>query len=265
MTEDELVFEEPLEPSARREFLNSPRWGLMATLVWIITRDVEFSCRASAEAIGYEKAGRWLALDRAWKKEVRRDFPTLSQAWANALAPAFTQGIVTAICSRASFSANSGRQVDRAGFHFPPQDRPALAEACVLRDVGGEAYLFEEGYFAAEEWAGWHQIAISSEQVRNHWRGEGPLQTWQSEKVIAEQSATPLEKARAAFVSRVKAWPANNHSYPNKQADIAWIRANVPEAAAIGNTKLAALRREVLESNGHDQFQSAWLRQGRRS
>lgn len=267
---DTLDLDEDLDPHRLAEFRNATNWGLAATLAWIITRDIRFACRVDGADAGFGKTGRWLAIDRAWNKVVRREFGTIDQAWGNALAPEFTKGTIQAVAARSSYLKSSLRAPvlmhgTETGIIFPPANRHGLAEHCRLEDRGNEneSLVVPLDYTTENSGEVWHQFRISSERVREIWEGSEPGALWKSDRAMAESNASPLEKARAVFDTFVKAWPQEKRDFPNKAEDLAWIRKAVPEVSSIGNTKLAALRREVLEANGHDQY--SWLRQGPRS
>lgn len=163
--QENLISAEVLE-----DFLNSRRWGLVPTLVWIATHDIAIAAKESLKN-GYSPNGLAVLKAVQIQKGLTPNWPydDLEKVWKQELAPAMAEGKISAFATSVPFSKLGGLSQNFTGVVFPPNNAPGAPLDHRIEDNNGTAAIVPNNKVFAHAWIEWHNLTFLRNDILVLW------------------------------------------------------------------------------------------------
>lgn len=166
MAEDGVKLNE--DEAERARFAKEKRWGLLTTLAWIATRDMDCAFRASRPGQTIDDVNISIALSRfMYGLEPAHD--TVRDAWSMEMAPAISDGKIGGSGSLVSGGVLVAQERKEVGLTFPSPSKPREADHLEPGERGHEVSLLPKGSNFAHTWTDWRDLIFSTSDIFNNW------------------------------------------------------------------------------------------------
>ncbi|MDE2446493.1 MAG: hypothetical protein KGO94_09955, partial [Alphaproteobacteria bacterium] len=168
-----LGFEALNSPEEAPDLMAQKRWRLIATLVWIATRDISLTSKISSDCKSYRNADISLTLRRAYKIQngAKPNWPmqSLKLAWEQELCQAMADGNISAFATRVSLNVLSGLSQNETGLKFPPDNAPGAPLEHRIDDDDVNAAIVPKDRVLAHSWFEWHNATLPRDRILELW------------------------------------------------------------------------------------------------